>query len=246
MYDPIQDGIEKTFKNVIYKEDRPSKSLSHLVHNYWELKTEKILTEDFIFHAVPDACVNILFNQKDINIAGITALRTKYEPLNLGTEFHYVGIQLFPGVWQGDKDEIMYSYVGDSYTGSLPLVDVNHSLSGLNFNSKTILLSKYVESLIKSKLISENKITHKILSNLDAIHTVQDMADITHLSARQLQRNLKKFTGFSPHDFLKVIRLQKTFKSNDLNCYTDQSHFIRSFKAITGYTPKEYYNKYDV
>jgi AraC-like DNA-binding protein len=72
------------------------------------------------------------------------------------------------------------------------------------------------------------------------------MAAITHLSSRQLQRNLKKSTGFSRHDFIKVIRLQHSFKKHYLDAYTDQSHFIRSFRKITGYTPAEYYRKYDV
>jgi AraC-like DNA-binding protein len=72
------------------------------------------------------------------------------------------------------------------------------------------------------------------------------MAGITHLSPRQLQRTLKRTTGFSPHDFLKVLRLQQSLKQYNLDRYTDQSHFIRSFKKITGYTPTEYFRRYDV
>jgi hypothetical protein len=33
--------------------------------------------------------VNILLNQVETNIAGVTALRTKAEVLNLGKSFHY-------------------------------------------------------------------------------------------------------------------------------------------------------------
>lgn len=97
MYDPIKDGIEKTACWVRYTEDKPPASLSSWVHCYWELKTETALADDFCLHAIPDACVNILFNQADPDIAGITALRTTCEVLNLGKSFHYVGIQLLPG-----------------------------------------------------------------------------------------------------------------------------------------------------
>ena len=73
------------------------------------------------------------------------------------------------------------------------------------------------------------------------------MAKILGLSSRQLQRNLKKETGFSPHDFLKILRIQHTLDGQDYaNSYADQSHFIRSFREATGYTPSDYNKKYDV
>ena len=81
MYEPIKDGVDKTVKSVLYTEAKPPDSLSKLVHSYWELKTESVLNEEFCLHALPDACVNILFNQSDTRIAGITALRTTYEVL---------------------------------------------------------------------------------------------------------------------------------------------------------------------
>jgi len=89
-------------------------------------------------------------------------------------------------------------------------------------------------------------VTAAILSNLDSIQTVADMAAITNMSPRQLQRTLKKSTGFSPHDLLKVLRLQQSFKQHYLDTYTDQSHFIHSFRKITGYTPAQYYRKFRV
>ena len=71
-----------------------------------------MLQEDFQLHALPDACVNILFNQLDTEIAGVTALPTTYEILNLGKSFLYAGIQLLPGVWQGNPQEIFDRFAG--------------------------------------------------------------------------------------------------------------------------------------
>jgi AraC-like DNA-binding protein len=246
MYHPIQDGIEKQTQSVTYIEEKPPGDYSDLVHSFWELKTEKPLCDDFFLHALPDACVNILFNQKDTRIAGVTALRTTYESLNLGKDFHYAGIQFFPGVWQGDPNETADSFVGTPYLGGLPLVDTSNALSTLDFIAKQPVFSALVSQLIERKLVAINTVTQKILSNLDSIHNVADMAAITNMSSRQLQRILKKSTGFSPHDFLKVIRLQKSFSVHHLDAYTDQSHFIHSFRKITGYTPAEYYRKYNV
>ena len=246
MYDPVKDGMEKTVTSVIYTEAKPTDALSDYVHSFWELKTDTKLSEDFCLHALPDACVNILFNQADTRIAGVTALLTRYEALNLGKQFNYAGIQFLPGVWQGDSHEITDKYVGTPYTGQLPLVSTGNALAKVRFSAKQTILSALVQQLIEQKVVAANHVTAKILANLDTINTVADMASITQISSRQLQRILKRTTGFSPHDFLKVLRLQKSFKQHYMETYSDQSHFIHSFRKITGYTPAEYYRKFNV
>jgi AraC-like DNA-binding protein len=246
MYDPIQDGIDKTALSVRYSVEKPPGHLSSVVHCYWELKTEATLTEDFCLHAVPDACVNILFNQVDADIAGVTALRTTYEVLNLGKSFHYVGIQLLPGVWQGNPHEIADQFVGTPYSGELPLVATSRQLALRDFSGKQALMTGLVQWFIDANLVVRNPVTEKILAKLDDIRTVADMAAVACTSARQLQRKLKKSTGFSPHDLLKVLRIQQSFKQHYLDLYADQSHYIHSFRKVTGYTPAKYFDKFDV
>jgi AraC-like DNA-binding protein len=246
MYDPIQDGIEKSARSVRYTEEKPPGHLSDLVHRYWELKTEATLEADFCLHAMPDACVNILFNQAKTNIAGVTALRTTFEVLNLGKSFHYVGIQLLPGVWRGNRHEIADQFVGTPYRGELPLVATSKELAKRDFPAKQEVFSSFVQWCIGAKLVVRNAVTEKILANTEDIHSVADMAAVASLSPRQLQRTLKETTGFTPHDLLKVLRLQQSFRQHYLDLYADQSHYIHSFRKVTGYTPAKYINKFDV
>uniref|UniRef100_A0A486XTD4 Transcriptional regulator, AraC family n=1 Tax=Rheinheimera sp. BAL341 TaxID=1708203 RepID=A0A486XTD4_9GAMM len=246
MYDPIKDGMEKSIGPVIYNEAKPPQDLKSIVHSYWQIKTETPLDEDFTLHAIPDACINILFNQKSADIAGITGLKTAYTELNLGKDFNYAGIQFFPGVWQGNRNETKDSFVGSKYLGELPLIGVNGKTADLSFADKLPIFSDLVSTLVEQKIVEQNEIVQKILSNLDRVHSVSEMAEIVHLSPRQLQRTLKEATGFSPHDFLKVMRLQQSLKEHNVDLYSDQSHFIRSFKKITGYSPTSYFRKYDV
>ncbi len=246
MYSPTQDGIERGLQPVRYTEAAPPDSLSGLVHCFWELKTDAELQKDFHLHVLPDACVNLLFDQTDTQIAGITALRTTFEVLNLGKTFHYAGIQFFPGVWQGDPNEIVHSYVGTPYLGDLPLVDTNTRLTNLDFAAQQAIMSELTQQLIDDDIIAANVITEQILTNLDDINSVADMAALTGISTRQLQRTLKRVTGFTPHDLLKVLRLQQSFRRDYLLSYTDQSHFIHSFRKITGYTPEKYAKKFGV
>jgi hypothetical protein len=136
MYSPVQDGIATTARLVRYAEVAPPKQLAGLVHCFWELRTLAVLSEDFRYHALPDACVNLLLNQTDTDIAGITAIHGASTALNLGTSFHYVGVQLLPGVWQGDRREIVDCYVGTPYLGKLPLVQTIERIAGLAFEEQ--------------------------------------------------------------------------------------------------------------
>ena len=246
MYDPIKDGVDKTAQSVRYTVEKPPGHLASAVHCYWELRTDATLAEDFRLHAVPDACVNILFNQADTDIAGVTALRTTYEVLNLGRSFHYVGIQLLPGVWQGNPQEIADQFVGTPYLGSLPLAATSRLLARRDFAGKQELMTELVQWFIDAHLVVRNPVTERILAKLDDIRTVADMAAVACMSARQLQRKLKETTGFSPHDLLKVLRIQQSFKQHYLDLYADQSHYIHSFRKVTGYTPAKYIDKFDV
>lgn len=246
MYDPIQDGIEKNARAVRSTLGKPPGHLSAFVHCYWELKTESPLEEDFYLHALPDACVNILFNQLDTDIAGVAALRTRYEELNLGRSFHYVGIQLLPGVWRGDPLEIADGFVGTPYSGELPLVATSRDLATRDFAAMRDVMSALVQRFVDEKRVVRNLVTARILAKLDDIRTVTDMAAVVRLSPRQLQRTLKQTTGFSPHDLLKVLRIQQSFKRHYLDLYADQSHYIHSFREVTGYTPVKYVDKFDV
>jgi AraC-like DNA-binding protein len=246
MYNPVQDGIATSVRLVHYAEVAPPKQLAQLVHCFWELRTLAVLSEDFRYHALPDACVNLLLNQTDTDIAGITALQTASTVLNLGTSFHYVGVQLLPGVWQGDRGEIVASYVGTPYRGKLPLVQTSERIVGLAFEEKVPLLVELVHWCIAQGHIVPNTVTARILAHLDGIRSVADMAQLVGMSPRHLQRTLKRATGFTPHNLLKVLRVQQSFRKHHLDLYADQAHFIHEFRRATGYTPGKYRKQFGV
>lgn len=245
MYDPVKDGVDKSVQSVSYLETPADEELSDLVHCYWELKTVSPLVEDFELHALPDACVNLLFDRQNPEIVGVTALQTTHTTLNLGRSFHYVGVQLYPGVWRA-LDSTVDHYVGEPYDGDLPLVEVNRRLAGRDFASMGSVLGELVVRLASEGLVTPNPVTAAILRSLDDINSVADMASVAGLSARQLQRRLPGETGFSPHDLLKVLRLQRSFRQDYLLSFADQSHFTHSFRELTGFTPRAFQRRFDV
>ncbi len=246
MYDPVKDAVAKSTPSMTYVEIDPPPELSDLVHCYWEMKTDAELAEDFELHALPDACVNVLFDQHDTSIAGVTALHTSHTTLNLGRSFHYVGVQFFPGVWHRGAEGTVDHYVGEPYDGELPLVETSRVLVELDMEAKQPVLTDFVTNLLAENVIARNPVTAAILMNIDDIASVADMASVAALSPRQLQRTLKETTGFTPHDLLKVLRLQHSFRQDYLLSFADQSHYTHSFKKITGYTPGQFQKKFDV
>ena len=246
LYAPIVDGFSQRGVEVRYGERPPPQDLTEVVHVFWELRTLAPLPVDFLYHAVPDACVNLLFNQIDTEVAGVTALHTEATTLNLGRVFHYVGVQFYPGVWQGNRDEIQDRYVGTDYQGELPLVRFNRQMVGLDFDAMRPVLADLVRWCLAHGQVRGHPLTAAILSRLDAIRTVADMAALAGLSTRQLQRTLRQVTGFAPHDLLKVLRLQQSFRLHHLDLYADQAHFTNAFRRAIGYTPGQYRKAFGV
>lgn len=246
MYDPKGNGKDRAVQSVLFTELEPPEHLRSIVHRFIELKTLEPLEEDYRFHALPDACVYLVLDQLRSDVAGITRLRASSEELSLGRSFHYINIRLLPGTWQGAPHETAYGMIDSSYAGNLPLVALNQKLVSECLTENLQHLVLFVEDLVERGLVLPNPVTEKIFRRLDDIHSVADMAAVSGVSPRQLQRTLKKTTGFAPHDFLKVLRLQQSLKGEPSLSYADQSHFIHSFRKATGYTPAKYAKKFDV
>jgi len=156
------------------------------------------------------------------------------------------GIQFFPGVWRGDPEASVDHYVGERYAGDLPLIEAGTAAVEFDFEGKATIFSDLVETLLDAGLVAPNPVTAAILTNLDEIYSVGDMAEVAALSPRQLQRALKSTTGFSPHDLLKVLRMQHSFRQDYLLMFADQAHFTHSFRTLTGYTPGQFKKAFDV
>ncbi len=229
-----------------YREASPPDDLGEVVHCFWQLRTLAALPEHFSYLALPDACVNLLFNVLEPTIAGVTALHVQATTLDLGTSFHYAGVQFYPGAWQGDRAEIVDRYVGTAYRGALPLVETGRRLAGLEFADMVPVLAGQARWCLTHGHARASAITARILSNLDLIRSVADMAALLRLSTRQLQRTIRRRTGFAPHDLIKVLRLQQSFRRHHLDLYADQSHFINSFREATGLTPVQYARRFGV
>ena len=119
-------------------------------------------------------------------------------------------------------------------------------------------------NLIEQWLLSQLKInsTSRRALDIDWIMTVvrqmysnpniriSELASIACLSKKQFERIFLAVVGMNPKEYARIVRFQKSLKlmqnqpesislaQISYQCgYSDQSHFIREFKTLSGYTP---------
>src|ERR1700730_4586595 len=138
--------------------------------------------------------------------------------------------------------------------------DLNSQLLEANNEQERItlltnfLLVRFKQAKTRDTLIEES--LRFIHTNIGSIH-VKYLLEYLHLSERQFERRFTQTVGISPHLYIRVkrfneaIRLIKTRQferltdvAHALN-FSDQSHFIRDFKAFSGMTPKSLSQKVD-
>lgn len=101
-----------------------------------------------------------------------------------------------------------------------------------------------------SRFLTVQFVVERLLAQPHEANLSQVAAD-SGRSARQVQKLFEEFVGVPPKQWLKIVRLQRSFvrlhqRSGSLTAvayecgYFDQSHFIRDFKSFTGLTPSAY------
>lgn len=118
---------------------------------------------------------------------------------------------------------------------------------------------KHIETFLLNRLTDIKTIDQIVKSTVEIVLTangqlsIDELSKLIKINRRQLERKFSASIGLSPKQLSKTIRLQaalKTMLNKDFpnlttlayeNEYYDQAHFIKDFKELTGFTPKEFY-----
>jgi AraC-like DNA-binding protein len=244
MYTPLQPAIPSAYRHkVSYVEWSSGTHLASLVHCFWELRSIAPLKQTFSYLALPDACIDIIFDVSEtpeFEGALIMTPNTTATTIALKTPFSYVGIRLLPGVWAESPGAIIGESLFVQTLGLLDLTPIRQQLAGAPLLEKRGILEQLVSGLAQEGIISKNERIQSLFAHPDAMTTVEAARLVLGYSRRHVQRMLREQVGYSPHDFLKVIRFQRSLHGEVLRAYADQPHYIREFKCITGMTPGAY------
>lgn len=249
-YIPLQNGIPNDIHNVRYVEYTPSDQLSDVVAVFWELKSAEQLRKDFIYTVMPDACIDIVFDvATPKNPPLLMTPHVSIEKLTLGKSFHYAGIRFKPGVFtqsMPDSNRIVGERLTVRSFNDIDLQPLCLSLArATNEGGRLALLTSFCSLLRERGYISKNPVIDYVVTGLYAGKTVEEIAQGSGYSPRQLRRLTKQQTGYTPVQLHRVLRFQAALSDDSTKLrFADESHLIKEFRRITGDSYRHFVKKF--
>lgn len=142
----------------------------------------------------------------------------------------------------------------------LPMVDTFQTVAKLKSSDtkmQTRILTDLIVELVKhSSTNMDNiiKLAISILISSKGSIPIKELRQQLYVAERTFERKFLKDIGITPKKFAKIIQFSFSLdqlKESDYysltdiaynNNFTDQSHFIKTFKKYSGQTPKEFSN----
>lgn len=122
------------------------------------------------------------------------------------------------------------------------IVFSNNSISEILNEIEDFFITNLKDDAVKNRSLNLNTISHNI--------KVEELSDLIHKSYRSTHRFFKNEFQLTPKDFLQIKKIRNGMNSlfedksvteiaYDLQ-FTDQAHFIKSFKKYTNLTPLQF------
>lgn len=214
--------------------------------------------------AVPDGCVDIMF-EKDANGISGRAAGTVLEKRVIANENEkeFFGVRFLPGVLPAVLDVSLADLVAseiqieDAFYNKDMLKKIEEAYDKGDWVE--VFLNQYHKALHRLEEKGEGT-TSEIVSfvrneimNTSGGITIAELAEETGYSERYVNKLFSQTTGINPKTFGKIMKFQKALqmineknisvKLTDIGAesgYYDQAHFIKEFKKYAAVTPKEY------
>ncbi len=241
-------------------------ALSDFVRYFWYLEGEASAASPYVHRMTPTGCAELLcltqgnfidtaspaesFQSPDWLVSGQLDRPKQFE---LQSDFQIFGVCLYPYSLTAllDMDAISMlnkvQVLNADFVASLPTVETNEP---------QVLMEEVTASLTSliNQLPAEKRSLFRAIKSMveEPEMRVNEIAQTKQLSVRQLQRDCKKYTAYTPKQLTVISRIQKALEgatpksitqlAHELEYY-DQAHFNNDFKRITGYTPKAFFQR---
>ena len=219
---------------------------------------------------LPDACVELFINYTSTPIAtisnqlhkeSIVSFRmTKPMDVQMRKGSGCLAICFNPGMAYRFFQLPMH-LLSDSTTALAELwnnnaAEIEEQLADASDNhARAVILQNHLLKLLADKEHDSHiELCLKQIQVPGRLNTVGDLTARTGLSQRHLSRKFQTYVGLPPKEYLRVSRFLRSLsylkKHPDFSLttiayesgYYDQAHFIRQYRAYTGYTPREVVN----
>ncbi|NDV56887.1 helix-turn-helix domain-containing protein [Bacteroides sp. 519] len=245
---------------------QPSPLLAPYIKNYWLLKT--VSNSPTLARTVPCGMMNLIFHRGNRLLsvyedkfhprAFLNGHERTFADLEytgqidmISVVFRPIGVKAF---FDLPINAINNLRVTANDLGDKELAALENALTSTEDDQICILLIEQFLLKRLSHLAAHN--LKRIEASIQLINNGQSdvslLADTACLSTKQFQRVFSEHVGANPKEFSRTIRFQKALHILETKpqtslttlaheCgYFDQSHMIKDFKALSGYTPSEY------
>lgn len=253
-----------------YYTIKPTEKLADFVRFFWVFEGTASETQPYIHRTIANGCPEILFHYqgtfdelvydnklKSSFLTGIHGPTNQYRRFIIKEQFGIFGVYLYPYALSA-----LFNIPAIEFTNELPhLFSIlknsdttieERMFSAPNNNERVSIITAFLESRLKELKRPEIAYTVKTILKAKGQVNINELSSQCFLSVRQLERNFKEHTGFSPKAFARITRFnsvigqaQNTGKSLTEIAYSfgyyDQSHFIQDFKTFSGYNPRTYF-----
>lgn len=208
------------------------------------------------YPSLPEPYVNLFFALQtgaDAHVKGLSArtdVFTMTTPL-FGVRLHARGwLELGMGPWSRISNQM----VSVDALGHEPLIDLAGKLPGTaSFADRVrafqVLWEASAVTTVDPSLIQTADAVDHVVAEFRKPDVVRSFAESRGLSPRTVTRWFARDVGLSPKVLARIARFHAALGSLHaekeraffLDCgYFDQAHFIREFKAFTGFPPETY------
>jgi AraC-like DNA-binding protein len=260
-------------KAMRYFTINPPDRLAQYVRYFWVLEGEASFEQPYVHRSMADGCAELIFHYTGIFdellkddgteksfSSGLAGPSQIFRRFLIRKNFGIFGVYLYPfAVSQ------LFSLPGTDVTNQMPDLKSLLGNEGNALEEKMMLAInntqrlKIITEFLEKRLIKSEKQPPgvfeviKYIIQTNGMTKIDELAEKNFQSTRQFERNFKRFSGFSPKLFSRIIRFQTALAAyNNKNksltdiayeCgYYDQSHFIQDFKEFSGHTPKDYFS----
>lgn len=238
---------------------QPAPDLALFVEHFWIVAWDLRGQEPFTQEVLPYPCAHLVFDATYTHLYGVmTGKFTR----RLEGQGHVLGIKFRPAGFYP-----FYHHPMNLLTDRMLSFEEVFGIDGDGLESAILAQQDHgamvnlAERFLRSRLPAQDErvsMLNQIVAGIAAereITSVDDVlarCDVSTMSRRTLQRSFREYIGVGPKWVIRRFRLHEAAERIDAGGsvdwarlavelgYSDQTHFIKDFKAIVGKTPAEY------
>jgi len=255
-YFPFQPEIHSNTLN--YTEFKPSRNQNTNIALFYQFQTKKEITTHLSL--VPDGCFDFLIccdpNKLDAFLWTSPLFRTEHpELLNDCT---YFGIRFYPEQTIIHLNNPLHELIGKliplNEVFSFPMPIVEQIAECTYFQQRISSFEKFIRSFQLIQSLNLNMVEYAVqqIYRSKGTISIKDLSRDIGFTEQYIRRKFSEKIGFSPKQFSRIVQFQNVIEDfllmantstqdiiYDIGFY-DQAHFIKVFKQMTNFTPKQY------